>query len=390
MEHPTKHIPEARPAYDFVFGYLKEQRPFSPGMFGFVLDSYRRTLRKNRLFTPAFRYAAFPPGDNVRYVFVGGNFKELVRGLPRDQVLVVGLFKEWLFCLRHRIPFRSGLDVVRSVLKNAQRQGFVLDVSLARMIPPARPGLVRHLVLFNDSLPVERTYCLLAREAGLRTVCIQHGIFMANSPPRVYDGGVADLMLAIDEHQRRLMISGGIPAGSIRLLGFHSTLRKRAAPRAGGDRKVCILGQPWGAYYPDIESKYHQMIERLMVALADAGLGFAFKPHPSERGAGYLGKYRPVESASLEECLDRYDVFVSFTSTALLEATLAGRVAIQLFHPVFMADRFQDHGYAYSVEGEDWNEVIGLARTAPPLVAAATRGVAERFLEALGEETHGS
>lgn len=385
MEKAKKSIPEISPRREFVFGYLEEQRPFSPTMFGVVLDSYRRTLRKNTPFSLLFNYVSFRPTGKARYIFVGAKYADLTRGLPRDEVLVIGLFKDWLHCLRHRIPFASGLPVVRAVLKNVDRAEFAIDRALRDLLPPPPGDLTRYLILFNDSLPLERAYCLLAREAGVRTVCVQHGVFTSASPSRIYDGGVADLMLAFDDHQRQLLVQGGIPADTVRVIGFHSDMARRGGLASGAQRRVCILGQPWGTYYPEIEIRYHALLERLIPALVQAGLSLAFKPHPSERAAPYLDRYQPIESASLDRCLDNYDVFISFTSTALIEATLAARVAIQIFDPAFMADWFQDHRYAYSVESDNWERLLDLVLNATPLPLGSDRCIAHRFLGAINE-----
>jgi hypothetical protein len=385
MEKPKKRIPEISPSREFVFGYLEEQKPFSPTMFGFVLDAYQRTVRKNTPFSLLFKYCSFRPTGKARYIFIGAKYADVMRGLPRDEVLVIGLFKDWLHCLRRRIPFASGLPVLRAVLKNVDNAEFVIDGAL-RGILPASPGdPTRHVILFNDSLPLERTYCLLAREKGLHTVCVQHGVCTSASPSRIYDGGVADVMLVFDDHQRRLLVQGGVPADKVRIIGFHSDTVRREGLAVSTKRRVCILGQPWGAYYPEIEIRYHALLERLIPALQQAGLTLAFKPHPSERAARYLSRYRPIERASLERCLDKYDVFISFTSTALIEATLAGRVAIQIFDPAFMADWFEDHRYAYSVEREDWERLVYLVLEATPLPLGGDRRIADRFLAAIAE-----
>jgi hypothetical protein len=386
MEKTKKLIPEISPGREFIFGYLDAQKPFSPTMFGFVLDSYKRTLRKNTPFSLLFKYLSFRPTTEARYIFVGGKYADLMRGLPREEVLVIGLFNDWLHCLRHRIPFASGLPVLRAVLKNVDNAEYLVDSTLHGILP--LPGdRTRYVILFNDSLPLERTYCLLAKEKGLRTACVQHGVFTSASPPRVYDGGIADLMLVFDEHQRRLLVEGGVPADKVRIIGFHSDMTRTESLAAGRKRRVCILGQPWGAYYPEIETRYHALLERVIPALKQAGLNLAFKPHPSEQAAPYLDRYEPIERASLERCLGKYDVFISFTSTALIEATLAGRVAIQIFDPAFMADWFEDHRYAYSVERDDWERLIGLVCDAMPLNLSNDGRIAHRFLCAIAEPT---
>jgi hypothetical protein len=54
----------------------------------------------------------------------------------------------------------------------------------------------------------------------------------------------------------------------------------------------------------------------------------------------------------MDEVLSDFDCFISLTSTALYEATIAGKLSIQILDDKFECDDFQNYGYAYSIDVE--------------------------------------
>ncbi len=383
MNKITKTIPEIESSYDYVFGYLEEQKPFSPQMINFAVSNYEISLRKDSIINFLSQLFSFKPKEKTRYIFIGRKYRDLLRGLPREDVLVIGSWKDWLYCLWHRIPFRLGLPVMKAALDCYAANKLTLIPETQEILKCGTDSDPKFVILYNDSLPVERIYCLLAMSLGIYSVCIQHGVFQANSPARIYDGGVADLMLAFDKHQYELMADGGVPKEKLGIVGFHSNIERYDNLSNGLARRVCILGQPWAGYYPEIEEQYYALLEDISAILSKSGYTFVFKPHPNERSAHYFGKYGVVESAKLKECLARYDVFISFTSTALIEASLAGRVAIQIFDPVFIADRFSDFGYAHSVDSNDLSHLSKLVSEALPIHIDYSGTINTRFQAAI-------
>lgn len=387
MKVTKKRIPETGATYAFVFGYLEEQKPFAPEMQRIVLRSYEATLKKNRAFSWLFSYIAFKPTPKVKYIFFGTKFRDLLQGLPQDEVMVIGFLKDWLYCFWHRIPFASGMPVMKEALSCATSGSLRVSHILPTLWADGKNNSSRYLVLNNDSLPAERIYCVCAQSTGFSTVCIQHGIFTSNSPPRIYDGGVADRILVFDNHQRDFMIRGGIPAEKIGVMGFHSNVAPaRTKLLEGTERRVCFLGQPWGAYYPDKETRYLELVDEVISSLKSACFQLFFKPHPNERSAEYLSRYECIELTSLKQCFGKFDVFISFTSTGLLEASLAGKVAIQIFDPQFFADRFENYGYSYSLDSDRLDELAKLVKDTPPMHLSYEGAVASRFMVALHQQ----
>lgn len=383
MNKKTKVIPKIEPTYDYVFGYLEEQIPYSPLMTKFVVENYELSSKKDSSIKFLLRIFSLKPKKEIKYIFIGRKYKDLLKDLPREEVMVIGTWVDWLYCLWHRIPFRLGLPIVKAALDCYASKKLSLLPEAQEILDFGNDVNPKFLVLYNDSLPVERIYCLLAKLLRMHSICIQHGIFTANSPARIYDGGVADLMLAFDKHQFELMADGGIPINKLGVVGFHSNIKRHDNLRVCLARRVCILGQPWGVYYPEIDIRYRLLLEDLVANLNKSGFKFVFKPHPNERGADYLGKYGAVELSALNECFVRYDVFISFTSTALLEASLAGRVAIQIFDAAFLADRFSDIGYAHSIDSNNLGQLSKLVSESLPINISYSGAICNRFQTAI-------
>lgn len=384
MLKALKKIPLVEPTYNFIFGYLEEQRPYSPQMFQFVLRNYEGIINRESFAHWFMRIVSFSPSKKTKYLFVGRKYIDLIQDLPRQEVMIVGSRRDWLYCLLRQIPFRPSHEVIKAALDWSDGRRFSIQ-KLQGILYCGHVTGRQYLILNNDSLPVERIFCLLAKQLEIITVCIQHGVFTSNSPSRVIDGGVADLTLTYDKHQLKLMQSAGVPENKLSILGFPANITRIERLRFKQDRTVCILGQPWGAYYPDIEKTYHRLLSELVALLNSIGTRFVFKPHPNELGQQYIAQFGGVERGSLSECFKKYDVFISFTSTALLEASLAGRVAIQIFDPAFFADNFSDLGYAHSINSQDLSNLGALVRDASPVSVKCDKKVGNRFLGAIND-----
>jgi hypothetical protein len=78
-----------------------------------------------------------------------------------------------------------------------------------------------------------------------------------------------------------------------------------------------------------------------------AGIAVYYKPHPYE-DKRFFPTNAKIARTKLADALANYDVFISLTSTALIEASLCGKIAIQLFDEEFEADDFSVRQYCYS------------------------------------------
>lgn len=342
-----------------------------------------------------------PRARSLKYVFWGVKFEELILNLPRSEICVVGGPKQLIFCLKNRLAFLPAMDLWLPLLRDVKgeasdRNDQKILSCLSSLSSRLRRVFATDAVLIvdNDSLPAQRAVIQAARSAHIdQVICIQHGVFQRRSPGHVLDGWFSDRFFVIDENQKELLVEKGMSAEKISVMGFHSSpylpQRPISAPLR---RKVCLVGQPWGKYGKVRGERYLLILKKLYDSLLRAGFQVFFKPHPWERGSAYLKEIPSVVDLSMTEALETYDVFVSLTSTALLEATASGRIAVQVVDPVFDADRFSDFSNVVSIDFDDalFDRRIQLAvQSRGEFLVAQSKPLVQRFTEALTEPLNG-
>ena len=291
----------------------------------------------------------FSRPKKIKYVFIGAKYKSLIRGLPRSDVLVVGGVRQLVYSMFCRVSFKSNInlyaDVIKAYKTNDDELLYKIRDKVAAELSKYSPEF---LVVVSDSLPMERLWIESARKLGVKSLCMQHGLF-SSAGSDINDGKFADIMFVFDELQKRIVeISTN---RKVLVLGYHSDIKKHAS-KSFGPLRICILGQPYPQYYAEKSEVYFDYIADLISTLKENDYVFKYKPHPSEKNANYLSSGNLsglVYNKSLNKALNDFDCFISLTSTALLEVTLAGKCAIQIYDDRFSDEWFEDYGYSYSI-----------------------------------------
>jgi hypothetical protein len=361
-----------------LYEYVERRDEGEPGFRASITSMYERNARwSNPIIRLAVRSAALvltPRNRSVKYFFWGTKFQEIILGLPRHEVCVIGGPKQLLFCLRHRIPFLANMQMWKLLALGLQHKACP-EGDLKKLIEQSgiklakKAGHGASLIVDNDSLPMQRAFVLSGRLANLKSVCIQDGIFQSKSPGHIMHGWYADQFLAVNDHQKETLIAKGMKAEKIKVMGFHSSPYHPKRPTAvAGQRKVCFLGQPWVKYGHERAERYLKIVERAAMALHEAGIEMTYKPHPWERDSDHLNRIRNVVDITLNDALEKYDAFISLTSTALIEAQAAGRVAIQIMDDQFDADDLSVHGQIITIiasKNGSWHTQIVTALNTP-------------------------
>jgi len=326
-----------------------------------------------------------------KYVFMGTKYKDLILSLERDDVLIIGGFKQLVFCLINRKKyFYIGYlySYLNSYFIKKSDRNHVLANEIYKFLYKFSPS---HIVFINDSLPMERAIILASQRMNINTICIQHGVFQSSNTS-LLDGVFVDLMLVYDDHHK-LMYKDFINQKSI-VLGYHSNIVKinNYVSYSIPNKRVCILGQPYFDYYSDLENNYINTISKLISVLENNDIAYCYKPHPSEKKGNYLRNIKnKLYTKKLIDAFRDFDVFISFTSTALLEASLHNRVAIQLTDEWLKCDNFELLGYSYSVEINNQSVLIDRILSAKPIkndviFQMSCYSIKERFLRSIAEE----
>lgn len=383
-----------------IFEYVHRREETDNGFLQSVKLAYEHNAKWSgsamRMAVGVLGWFLRPKKSSVKYFFWGTKFSELILSLPPADVCVIGGPKQLFFCLKHQRSFLPCTRLWRPLLSGFDRHQKLDSRRVIEEIGRVSAMLTRfaapnaYFIMDNDSLPIQRSIILSANNGSLgRAICIQHGVFQSKSPPHIFDGWFADVFFVIDVYQKRMLIDKGMNPEKIKVMGFHSSPyipeRRLSSPQ---DRRVCFLGQPWIKYGEKRAAAYMDIVRQVVESISQEGRKVFYKPHPWERGCAYLRNIENVVDASLSEAIEDYDVFISLTSTALLEASAAGRVAIQIVSDVFDADRFSDFGDVISIQ-HDSGEFLNLIRrslheSSVPARQVAPTPLAERFLRTLG------
>ncbi|WP_418127981.1 hypothetical protein RG903_02855 [Thermithiobacillus tepidarius DSM 3134] len=104
--------------------------------------------------------------------------------------------------------------------------------------------------------------------------------------------------------------------------------------------------------------------QEIIDPLKMAGVPVVYKPHPGEIGGAYLSDVGcALFHGRLEDAVAEFDVFVSLTSTALMEASLAGKISVQIYDAAFCCERFDELGYAHVIDEKQISRLTEAVRS---------------------------
>ncbi len=303
----------------------------------------------------------FSDRRKVDLVFVGTDYLHLMRQVSGRHGIrcLVQNERELRQALRHRVfpllawRWRADLNRAHEEDQTAERaerlRGVVTDIeTVLKDLSP------RAVVLSNDSLFLERALAFAARAAGIPTLTIQHGLLMQSVRAQALDGAWSDHLLVWSEFFRELYLAKGIISESrIHVLGYPFAVEVPAGRTGTGPTVVCILGQPWEKYDRASGEIKMETISNLLGVCRKLDLEVVYRPHPGE-DRGSLADFFPglemtAGSETLNETIDRCEVFFSWTSTALIQAAMMGRTAVQIRSADLTRDDFSEIGACYSI-----------------------------------------
>ena len=154
-------------------------------------------------------------------------------------------------------------------------------------------------------------------------------------------------MYVWSKKQENILIKGGLSPTKVYIFGYPYNVVYSEKPIENYKKsKICILGQPWEDYDRKLGVKKKQIFDNVVSQFV--GDDIVYKPHPAENNINYFPNNVSVFTGSLSEAIQEYDYFFSLTSTALIEVSLAKKIAIQLYDEDFSCDVFEEEGLAYT------------------------------------------
>lgn len=226
-----------------------------------------------------------------------------------------------------------------------------------------------HVLVHSDALPFARAFVLQAQDRGMKTICVQHGIFHANSGIKNLDGYLCDLNVVRSREDGELIASSNRATElcvepNFFLTVFHYSHSENLKP------VITLVGEGFHIYDKDFSKSYIEKLRQFEMELFSLGCHVLFRPHPSERSFAKKFGFQQLDLTDLSISMAKTDVYLGFSSTLLIEAVAAGRVAAQIpVYGVFNPGMNRAEIHVWRAESaQDVFRLIAAARTQGPLV----------------------
>ncbi len=203
-----------------------------------------------------------------------------------------------------------------------------------------------YVVLWNDTLPMERAIILASKKLGITTLEIQHGVYDSFWP--LTNGNIADYVLVWGKYFKDLYVKQGKrKPEDIYVLGYPYAIGQEVKNR-NNHYVVCYLGQDLEIYNNDFLSVKLETLNSIYNICKKLDLEFVYRPHPGDDRELLKKKLVDIQftdiKEGLEETFNRADIFISFNSTALVEAVMRQKISLQLLNYPIKSDNLEKLG----------------------------------------------
>jgi len=378
--------------YPFMRSCNPQDRDFAKRYLE-VLQSTKVKIEKTKILPYLSKMLAnLTPGCKI--LFFEDRFRDLIISLKKREssIGIVGGVRAGKLAIKMGICYYPIFHWKHSLIKLFEKDPEFSSIEAQTLIKDfsffLRKKRIEFIVLPNDSLFVERFFIFCAKLEKIVTICVLHGLPHSKTNPEFRDGQFADYMFLWGESQKELYkelkIKGKIP--KFKVLGYPFSV-ERSVPL--NKRKVCILGQPYENYNSDMGRKKKKIFETIINLLKKSGYDVVYKLHPGEFNKNFIPNNARIYNDDLKSAFRDFEVFISLTSTALFEASLNKRIAIQIYDKVFGGDHFEEKGYSYTLLKKDILSLPDMIKklespfSVPQDVVYQPKDIGKRFLELL-------
>jgi len=256
--------------------------------------------------------------------------------------------KDRFFAVRNFIGY-VGINDLEQLVLNYLKEGNIKYFNQLVKEVEDRLKIVSpdYVVLWGDGLSIERAIVLAGRKLGITTLVIQHGMYDSCAP--LFNDLVADYALLWGQYYRDLFSEQKArKPEDIYVLGYPYPIKKTKENDKSKLHTVCYLAQDDERYNKDFLEIKLENVKQLFIICKKLGLKFIYRPHPYEDrravGKELSGVQFTSKKEKLEETFNRADVFVSFLSTSLIEATMRSKITLQLMNHPIKFDNFEKLG----------------------------------------------
>ena len=159
------------------------------------------------------------------------------------------------------------------------------------------------------------------------------------------DGKVADYILAWGKYFKDFYIKNSFrKPNDVCILGYPFQVNKNnPVYKENNNYIVYYLGQRWEKYDNNLFEIKIDTIKKLNDICAKLGINFIYRPHPGEDTDLIKNKVSHIKftrkGEKLIDTIEKNDIFISFNSTALVEALMHSKICLQLLNlPIKVSD----------------------------------------------------
>ncbi len=266
--------------------------------------------------------------ENYSPLFFGINIKPSMRFLK-------GKYNYYSLYDIYKDLYNGILDQNDDLLENS----FICLGNIFRKINP------KVIVLSHENSPETKLITLVARELRIPTIEIQHGAYSGQQ--KIFTSYYTDYVFVWGEYFKNLYLKFKVKKeNQIRVLGYPIEILKQNQIRY--NKRVVYLGQPLELYDNNILNLKKDVLKKINSLCNELGFHFIYRPHYGEDINFLKTHLQTLEfcpnNEKLEDTIRDNDIFISFNSTALIEAALNHKISIQLKNYDVPTDDFEKLG----------------------------------------------
>lgn len=300
----------------------------------YTIKSFLITLNKNRkkiLFRP-FKYSHIISGAK-KYHHVG--------------LIVYG--KDRLVAMKNCMGYFATSDLDQYFLAYREKKDitylYQLIKSIEDRLKTIKPD---YIVLWNDIVPIERAIALVSKKLSITTLEIHHGTYDEVVPMET--GKVADYVLVWGKYFKDLYVNRyKRNPENIYILGYPYVIKKnQEIEKKNNHYTICYLGQNFEVYNKKFLNIKIETIKKIHEICNTLGMKFVYRPHPGDDRELLKKNLADIQFTDTKEVLEETfvaaDILISFSSTALVEAAMRSKIALQLLNYPLKSDNFEALG----------------------------------------------
>ena len=371
------------------------------------MDYWIRNLQhpKTKLytfFTGLYDTFSFHKKQKPAILFTELRYKHIIESLRYKGfrcIVIPNSFDDVSYALKNRIEIYPNVRLVEQIIK--YYNGSISSEELYKYVINELVRLnVFSIIMYKDYPLINLLVTLAAKYVAIKTISIQHGIY--NVDGNYHDGDHVDLVLVYGTIWKKYY-SRFISTSKIRVAGY--PYRIVNAPYNSRDKNVIFLSQNIENYLnikgrDELKLEFNtidELIEykvRYVTNISDEldkyGKQLIIKPHPGESTDQFKNLNCPIFKGTMEDCIHKYNKFVSLSSTGLLDASINNKLAIQIRNDKLSPSKinFEKYGISYSIHQDDLSKIKTLIDNTPYQVdknmALKNNNYVEELIEYMG------